>query len=49
MTGCTFPFMARSWRDEARDRLTGGTFDVLVIGGGINGAGVARDAAQRGL
>ena len=41
--------MARSWRDEARDRLTGGTFDVLVIGGGINGAGIARDAALRGL
>lgn len=25
------------------------SFDVLVIGGGINGAGVARDAAMRGL
>ncbi len=25
------------------------TFDVLVIGGGITGAGVARDAASRGL
>src|SRR5688572_8521592 len=25
------------------------TFDVLVIGGGIFGAGVARDAAMRGL
>lgn len=25
------------------------TFDLLVIGGGINGAGVARDAAGRGL
>ena len=25
------------------------TFDVLVIGGGITGAGVARDAAMRGL
>src|SRR6185369_16049981 len=25
------------------------TFDVLVIGGGITGAGVARDAALRGL
>ena len=24
-------------------------FDVLVIGGGITGAGVARDAAMRGL
>src|SRR6476646_10438406 len=25
------------------------TFDVLVIGGGVTGAGVARDAAMRGL
>src|SRR5438034_9623241 len=25
------------------------TFDVLVVGGGITGAGVARDAAMRGL
>jgi len=30
------------------DRL-GGTVDLLVIGGGINGAGIARDAARRGL
>lgn len=29
--------------------LAGGTFDVLVLGGGINGTGVARDAARRGL
>ena len=26
-----------------------GTFDLLVVGGGINGAGIARDAAGRGL
>jgi glycerol-3-phosphate dehydrogenase len=26
-----------------------GDFDLLVIGGGINGAGIARDAARRGL
>ena len=26
-----------------------GTCDVLVVGGGINGAGIARDAAGRGL
>ena len=25
------------------------TYDILVIGGGINGVGVARDAAGRGL
>ena len=24
-------------------------FDVIVIGGGINGSGIARDAAERGL
>jgi len=30
------------------DRL-GDPVDVLVIGGGINGAGIARDAARRGL
>src|SRR5579872_5082075 len=29
--------------------LADGTFDVLIIGGGITGAGVARDAAMRGL
>ena len=29
--------------------LSDQTFDLLVIGGGITGAGVARDAALRGL
>lgn len=33
----------------AVDALQAGTWDVLVIGGGIVGAGVARDAALRGL
>ena len=31
------------------DRLTGTTFDVLVVGGGIYGLAIAYDAAQRGL
>jgi glycerol-3-phosphate dehydrogenase len=30
-------------------RLGGETFDIAVIGGGITGAGIARDAAMRGL
>ncbi len=29
--------------------LTGDTLDILIIGGGIVGAGIARDAAMRGL
>lgn len=28
---------------------TDGVYDIVVIGGGINGAGIARDAATRGL
>ena len=36
-------------RSEALGRLGEETFDVLVIGGGITGAGVALDAAARGL
>jgi glycerol-3-phosphate dehydrogenase len=31
------------------DQLTGRTFDVLVVGGGIYGLAIAYDAAQRGL
>jgi glycerol-3-phosphate dehydrogenase len=36
-------------RDTALGRLADEPFDVLVIGGGITGAGVALDAATRGL
>ena len=40
-----------SFRTRAKnlERLADDQFDVLVIGGGITGAGVARDAALRGL
>ena len=31
------------------DRLTARPFDLLVIGGGMTGAGIARDAAMRGF
>ena len=36
-------------RVEMVERLTTESFDVLVIGGGVTGAGVAVDAASRGL
>ncbi|MGH9062511.1 MAG: FAD-dependent oxidoreductase, partial [Acidimicrobiales bacterium] len=36
-------------RSASLARLAGDSFDVLVIGGGITGAGVALDAAARGL
>ncbi len=37
------------WRTTALQRLARETFDVLVVGGGATGAGIARDAALRGL
>ena len=43
----------KSFSNETRlkniQRLKGEKFDVVVIGGGITGAGIARDAALRGL
>jgi glycerol-3-phosphate dehydrogenase len=36
-------------RDAMWSRVGQDEVDVLVIGGGINGAGIARDAAARGL
>lgn len=36
-------------REELLGRLASEPFDILVIGGGIVGAGIARDAALRGL
>ncbi|MCG8588391.1 MAG: glycerol-3-phosphate dehydrogenase/oxidase [Proteobacteria bacterium] len=45
--------MSGAWtalqRTEALGRAAEGGLDVLVIGGGITGAGVLRDAASRGL
>ncbi|QBI20663.1 glycerol-3-phosphate dehydrogenase/oxidase [Egibacter rhizosphaerae] len=38
-----------SERADALDRLDSEDFDVLVIGGGVTGAGSALDAASRGL
>src|SRR5438105_6086931 len=36
-------------QDSALEQLSSRRWDILVIGGGIVGAGVARDAAMRGL
>lgn len=41
------PAVTPTTRPEALDRLRSETFDVLIIGGGINGAGTARDLALR--
>ena len=40
--------VARRTTDIA-DQLGGGSFDLTVVGAGVNGAGIARDAALRGL
>jgi glycerol-3-phosphate dehydrogenase len=34
---------------SAETRISETTFDVVIIGAGVNGAGIARDAAMRGL
>lgn len=36
-------------RTASRSRLEHNTFDVLIVGGGVTGAGCALDAASRGL
>lgn len=36
-------------RNRIKEKLESETFDLLIIGGGITGAGIALDASQRGL
>ncbi len=43
------PTLAQADRKRALSRLAADVFDVLVIGGGVTGCGVALDAAGRGL
>ncbi|MDZ7629844.1 MAG: glycerol-3-phosphate dehydrogenase/oxidase [Gemmatimonadaceae bacterium] len=45
----TVPALGLASRAVAWGRLGEGPFDLLVVGGGITGAGTARDAALRGL
>ena len=41
--------MARDRTDDPEGARGGGRYDLVVIGGGVNGCGIARDAAGRGL
>ena len=41
--------LSPSTRSDAIADLANDNFDILVIGGGINGVGIALDAASRGL
>jgi glycerol-3-phosphate dehydrogenase len=41
--------LSRQAREETIERLARTEYDVLVIGGGVTGAGAALDAASRGL
>jgi glycerol-3-phosphate dehydrogenase len=41
--------IASAARNARHDALESTTFDVVVIGGGITGAGIAREATRRGL
>ncbi len=36
-------------REQTWERLQTESFDLLIVGGGITGAGAFRDAARRGL
>src|SRR5205085_909462 len=48
-TKSTEPELSRRTRAANLERMRRETFDVVVIGGGITGAGVALDAASRGM
>ena len=43
------PALTRESRARNLERLKREAFDVLILGGGINGAGIARDLALRGV
>ena len=43
------PSFSAQTRKDALARFASEPFDILVVGGGITGAGIARDAALRGL
>ncbi|MEM7162066.1 MAG: FAD-dependent oxidoreductase, partial [Bacteroidota bacterium] len=42
-------FHGKKYREKTLERMQTQEFDVLVIGGGITGVGIALDCALRGL
>ena len=44
-----FPSNSITERAQTWSLIDKNSFDILIIGGGITGAGIARDAASRGL
>ena len=38
----------QAWREQVLPELAAQTWDLIVIGGGITGAGVIREVAKRG-
>ncbi|MHA2475164.1 MAG: FAD-dependent oxidoreductase, partial [Promethearchaeota archaeon] len=53
MTEKTMKLFDQSWnfhnRDKIIKRLQEEFYDILIIGAGITGAGIAREASMRGL
>lgn len=41
--------LGASWREATRAELTRAPYDLLVIGSGIIGAGIANEASRAGL
>src|SRR6185436_3683685 len=48
-SGLVLPETVYAQHDMVRPNGMSSSFDVIIIGAGINGAGIARDAAMRGL
>ncbi len=42
-------YFSFSQRQNHIEQMSKETFDLVIVGGGINGAGIARDAASRGM
>ena len=48
-SGMTAPALDPAQREQTLARMSSGSFDLVVVGGGVTGCGIALDAATRGL